>query len=122
MSGRQRVLFPGRLYRLCRYGTSSALPGSRSAAADIDPRSHAFFTDQHRAAGSCLGILHLADSDSITILLDPKLKNILRQSKAACAVVPKGFSESGGIALIQVEDVNSAFNIIASFSGLRAVI
>ncbi len=59
--------------------------------------------------------VHLADSDSITFLLDSKLKNILRESKAACAVVPKGFSESGGIALIQVEDVNSAFNIIASF-------
>ena len=58
---------------------------------------------------------HLADSDSVTFLLDPKLKNILRESKAACAVVPKGFSDADGMALIQVDDVNSAFNMIASF-------
>ena len=58
---------------------------------------------------------HLADSDSVTFLLDPKLKNILRESKAACAVVPKGFSDADGIVLIQVDDVNSAFNMIASF-------
>ena len=58
---------------------------------------------------------HLANSESITFLLDPKLKKILDHSKAVCAVVPKGFSETEGIALIQVDDVNAAFNKIAAF-------
>ena len=58
---------------------------------------------------------HSANSDSITFLLDSKFKNILNHTKAACAVVPKDFSESEGIALIQVDDVNAAFNKIAAF-------
>lgn len=58
---------------------------------------------------------HLANSDSVTFLLDPKSKHILSQSKAACAVVPKDFSERDGITLIQVDDVNSAFSKIAEF-------
>ena len=59
--------------------------------------------------------IHLANSDSVTFLIDHKSKSSLRQSKAACAVVPKDYSDAEGIALIQVDDVIGAFNKIASF-------